>query len=67
MSQFTAISYDMAGACAATGLSHVTIRNAVKSRDLVANYVGRKPVFRADELDRWIASLPTEPPAKDAS
>jgi excisionase family DNA binding protein len=65
--QFTAVSYDIDGACAATGLSDTTIRAAVARRDLVAHYVGRKPLFRAVELDRWIESLPTEPQKRVAS
>jgi hypothetical protein len=57
-----AVSYDLKGAVEATGLSESVIRAAVRNRDLVANYYGTKPVFRAIELDRWIASLPTEKP-----
>lgn len=58
----TAVSYDLAGAVAATGISEDSIRAAIQSGDLVANYVGAKaskPVIRAVELDAWIASLPT--------
>ncbi|MBU4213916.1 MAG: hypothetical protein KJ792_04590 [Actinobacteria bacterium] len=59
----TAISYDLAGAVAATGISEDSIRAAIQSGDLVANYVGAKatkPILRAIELDAWIASLPTD-------
>ncbi|MBU4213915.1 MAG: hypothetical protein KJ792_04585 [Actinobacteria bacterium] len=58
----TAVSYDLAGAAGATGISERTIRDAIASGDLVANYVGSKatkPILRAVELDAWIASLPT--------
>jgi hypothetical protein len=65
--QLRAVSYDLNGAEAATGISERTIRDAVKRGDLIANYVGRKPVFRAVELDRWIASLPTESTKRVAS
>lgn len=58
--ELKAISYDYAGAAEATGLSETTIRAAEKAKELVAHYQGRKPVFRAVDLDNWIRSLPTE-------
>lgn len=57
------VSYTLAQAVEATGISADTIRAAVAAGDLVANYAGEKaskPIFRAVELDAWIASLPTE-------
>jgi hypothetical protein len=57
------VSYTLADAVEATGISANTIRDAVAAGALVAHYVGAKaskPVFRAVELDEWIASLPTE-------
>lgn len=57
---FTAVAYDRAGAAAATGIGETTLDDARKRGDLVAHFVGSKPVFRAVELDAWIASLPTE-------
>lgn len=60
----TAVSYDIAGAIAATGLGETTITQARNRGDLVAHYVGRKPVFRAVDLDEWIQSLPTESTTK---
>lgn len=54
------VSYDLNGAARATGLSVTTIKNAVRDGDLVPNYSGTKPVFRAVELDAWIAAMPTE-------
>lgn len=56
----TSVSYDLDGSVEATGLSKTTIRAAVDNGDLIAHYVGRKPVFRAVDLDEWIRSLPTE-------
>lgn len=44
------------------GLSPRTIDAAQKAGDLVAHYLGRKPVYRAVDLDAWIESLPTEKP-----
>lgn len=59
----TQVSYDLPGAEKATGISEYTIRDAVKKGSLVAHYAGEKatkPIFRAVELDEWVASLPTE-------
>lgn len=60
MSEFKFVACDLAGAVEATGLSETTIRAAVEAKELVAHYQGRKPVFRAADLDEWIRSLPTE-------
>lgn len=58
--QLAAVSYSLAGAVAASGISDKTIRQAIKDRDLVAHYVGTKPVVMATDLAEWIESLPTE-------
>lgn len=63
--ELKAISYDLDGAVEATGLSKTTIRAAVMAKDLIAHYSGRKPVFRAVDLDEWVRNLPTE--ARSAS
>lgn len=55
-----AVSYNMAGAVAATGIGETTIKTAQRNGDLVGHYVGNKLVFRAADLDDWIQSLPTE-------
>lgn len=55
-----AVSYNMAGAVAATGIGETTIKAAIERADLVAHYVGVKIVIRAVDLDEWVASLPTE-------
>ena len=55
-----AVSYNMAGAVAACGISESTIKAAIANDQLVAHYVGRKLVIRAVDLDDWIQSLPTE-------
>lgn len=55
-----AVSYNTAGAVAATGIGETTIKQAVARDELVAHYVGNKLVFRAADLDDWIQSLPTE-------
>jgi len=56
------VSYSLTDAARATGVSVETIRRAVRSNLLVPNYVGRKPLFRVDELQRWVSSLPDETP-----
>ena len=55
-----AVSYNMAGAIAASGIGESTIKAALKSGDLIGHYVGVKLVIRAADLDEWIQSLPTE-------
>lgn len=55
-----AVSYNMAGAVAATGVGETTLTAAIRDGDLIAHYVGRKIVIRAADLDEWIGSLPTE-------
>lgn len=65
--ELKAVSYDLDGAVEATGLSKTTIRAAVNAKNLVAHYEGRKPVFRAVDLDEWVRNLPTEAPARRAS
>lgn len=57
---FGAVSFDQAGAAAATGLSERTIRDAIRNGDLIAHYLGKKPVILRDDLAEWISSLPTE-------
>lgn len=54
-----AVSYNTAGAVAATGIGETTIKRAIAEGDLVAHYVGKKIVLRAVDLDEWIQSLPS--------
>jgi hypothetical protein len=60
--QISPVSYDYAGASAATGYSVDVIQRAVKAGDIAARYVvvnGQtlsKPVIEADELRRWVAA-----------
>lgn len=53
------ISYDLDGAATATGVSDRTLRNAIASGDLVAHYIGRKPVILRDDLADYVRALPT--------
>lgn len=61
-----AVSYDVPGAAAASGLGETTLRTAIAKDELVVHYYGTKPVIRAVDLDDWIRSLPTEKPRKSA-
>ena len=60
--QITPVSYDYAGASAATGYSVDVIRRAVDAGDLEVRYVtvnGRvltKPVIQREVLERWVAA-----------
>jgi len=54
------VSYDLPGAAAATGVSERTIRDAIARGDLIAHYLGRKPLVMRDELADWVSALPTE-------
>lgn len=65
--ELKAVSYDLDGAVEATGLSKTTIRAAVQADELIAHYSGRKPVFRAVDLDEWVRNLPTEGSSRRAS
>ena len=52
------ISYSPQGAAIATGRSRSRIFKAIKDKELVARKDGRATLLEADELRRWIRSLP---------
>jgi hypothetical protein len=52
------ISYDLGGAEKVTDRPKPRIRKAIKSGELVARRDGRRLIIEADELRRWIRSLP---------
>jgi len=54
------VSFDLPGAAVATGLSEYTLREAIRKGDLIVNYYGTKPLILRDELQRFVADLPTE-------
>jgi excisionase family DNA binding protein len=54
-----AFTYDEAAA--ATGAGRRALQDAVRDGHLVASYVGTKPLIAAEELDRWLKTLPHEP------
>ena len=53
------ISYSPQGAAIATGRSRSRIFKAIKDKELIARKDGRATLLEADELRRWIRSLPT--------
>jgi hypothetical protein len=59
-----AVSYSLPGAVEATGVGRTSLDAAIARGDLIAHYVGTKPVVRAADLDEWIQSLPTERPQR---
>ena len=53
------IAYSPVGAALATGRSRSRIFKAIKNKELVARKDGRATLLEADELRRWVRSLPT--------
>ncbi|MEU3847154.1 hypothetical protein AB0E44_09175 [Micrococcus terreus] len=60
------LAYSLEEAEEATGYSQRTLRRAIADSHLVARYANSKPVITADELRRWLDSLPTEPKGRAA-
>lgn len=56
----SAVSYDLASAAAATGLSVRSLQLAISRGDLPVHYSGRKPLILASDLSEYVAALPTE-------
>ena len=53
------IAYSPQGAALATGRSRTRIFKAIRDKELVARKDGRATLLEADELRRWVRSLPT--------
>jgi hypothetical protein len=54
------IAYAYPALAAAVDLSEQTLRNEVKAGRLIPSYVGAKPLFRYEEVRRWLEALPAE-------
>jgi hypothetical protein len=54
------IAYAYPALAAAVDLSEQTLRNEVKAGRLIPSYVGAKPLFRYEEVKRWLEALPAE-------
>jgi excisionase family DNA binding protein len=60
---YSFVSCSMRQAVDRTGVSEATLHKAISDGWLVAHYVGErggKIVIRAQDLDEWVKSLPTE-------
>lgn len=55
------VAYSLGEAATAAGVSTSAIRAAVKRHDLVAVYVGTKPLFTPESLRAWVDRLPEDP------
>jgi hypothetical protein len=53
------IAYSPQGAALVTGRSRTRIFKAIKDKELTARKDGRATLLEADELRRWVRSLPT--------
>jgi excisionase family DNA binding protein len=53
------IAYTPAQAAAVTGRSRSRIFKAIKDKELTARKDGKATLLEADELRRWVRSLPT--------
>lgn len=53
------ISYGPVEAAAATGRSRSRIFKAIKDRELTAKKDGRATIIEAEELRRWVLSMPS--------
>lgn len=53
-----ALSYSPETAAAATGVSRTRIFNALRDNELTAKKHGRRTIIPAQELTRWIESMP---------
>ncbi len=66
MNNLEKLAYSIPNFATAVDLSVDTIRKAIDSGDLIPAYptkAGRKPIITKKELERWLASLPSERPA----
>lgn len=60
-------AYTLDGAAAYCGVSRDVIDEEIRKGNLIARYPTSRPVILREELDEWLASLPTEKPKKKAS
>jgi excisionase family DNA binding protein len=58
----TPLAYNLSEACEVARISRTSIYQAINSRELVARKHGRRTVILADDLGRWLQSLPVAAP-----
>jgi len=56
------LSYSLAGAALATGMSESSLGRIIKAGDLTVRYPNTSPVILAAELQAYLESLPFEKP-----
>jgi len=56
------ISYSVAEAAIAVGLSERVVRDAIKDSHLPARFFNTKALIRHEDLAAWIEQLPSESP-----
>ncbi|QDG65811.1 helix-turn-helix domain-containing protein [Pseudarthrobacter sp. NIBRBAC000502772] len=56
------ISYTVAEAAKAVGLSERSVRDAIKDSYLTARFFNTKALIRHEDLEAWIDKLPSESP-----
>jgi excisionase family DNA binding protein len=56
------LAYSIAEACEVSGISRTSVYEAINARELIARKHGRRTVILADELRRWLQSLPITTP-----
>ena len=54
----TPLAYSIAEASEVSRIGRTSIYEAINSRDLIARKNGRRTVILADDLRRWLQSLP---------
>lgn len=59
---FVPVSYDRAGAVAASAVSDRELYDAIADGELVVHYRGTKQLILHDDLKAWVESLPTKSP-----
>jgi len=62
-----ALSYSIAGAASATGVSQDVIRRAIRAGDLPVRYPTSRPVILAPDLEAWLHAAPAEREPREAS
>jgi len=65
MSTPTPLAYSLEDAAKVAGYHISTLKRAIDDGFLSKKYANRRPVILHKELEKWLESLPTEPPAKE--
>jgi len=63
----TPLAYSLSEACEAARISRTSMYQAINSCELVARKNGRRTVILAEDLSRWLQSLPIAAPKPRAT